>query len=341
MKSRLVGWVFVFLLTFKCVFFSVVIYAQKPEGEEKSSEKLEARALKISQEISARQAAIENIQSDLGVFDQSLIEVYGETARFYAELQDYESAIGLYTEALQIARINTGLYSHEQLPILDSLIDNNSRFNQWREVDNLQELNYLINSRLYDDTNLEYLEAVDRYGTWKLRLVRENLLDQSRFTLLNTAEELSRFYNRTIERLEFAPEIHRVDLLPIIYSKSQVDLTLARSVAATPYTAFQGTERQYVNQTRCRNIRNSQGQVQRQCSTVQVENPRYRASQREAKQFALQRHTRNVSRSITMLEGIRNSSTELSNSAKQQIEVQIGELVMESEQLVRSSRKLL
>ncbi len=319
---------------------SAAISAQDTEAEEQSSAVEEARALEISQELSARQAAIENIQSDLGIYDPSLLEAYGDMGRFYAELEDYENAVRLYSEALQIARINTGLYSHEQIPILDSLIENNGRASQWEEVDDLQELYYLINSRLYELTDQEYLSAAEIYGAWKLRLVRENLLDQSGFSLLNTAEDLSLFYERIIESLELVPGFRREELLTIIYGKSQTDLTLARSVAATPYTAFQGTENQFISQVRCTNVRNSQGQVVRQCFTVQVENPRYRLSQRDAKQFALQRHTRDISRAIAKLEGIRTSSSELTIGQKQQIDVQIGELVTESEQLVRSSRRL-
>ncbi|MDD9957490.1 MAG: hypothetical protein OXU66_00985 [Gammaproteobacteria bacterium] len=328
------------LFTFQCGTITAYLYAQEPEPDGQSTEELEARALEISQEISARQAAIENIQSDLGIFDPSLIEAYGDMARFYTELEDYNNAIRLYTDALQIARINTGLYSHEQIPILDSLIENNGRASEWEEVDNLQELYYLINSRLYELADLEYLQAAEIYGAWKLRVVRENLLGQTGFGLMSTAEELSSFYDRTIARLELLPNVRRENLLNVIYGKSQTDLALARSVAATPYTAFQGSESQYINQIRCRNVRNAAGQTVRQCYSVPVENPRYRLSQREAKQFALQRHTREISRSIARLEGIKNTSTELSAGEKQQIDVQIAELVTESEQLVRSSRGL-
>ena len=104
--------------------------AQEPEQTaqpaKENSVSAEARSLEISRELSARQQAIENIQSDLGIYDQSLVEVYNDLARFYVELEDFDNSIRLYTDALQIARINTGLYSHEQVPILDSLIKQNT-----------------------------------------------------------------------------------------------------------------------------------------------------------------------------------------------------------------------
>ncbi|GIT20333.1 MAG: hypothetical protein CM1200mP40_00150 [Gammaproteobacteria bacterium] len=175
-----------------------------------------------------------------------LIEAYGDMGHFYSEIEDYENAIRLYTEALQISRINTGLYSPEQIPILDSLIEANSRNTDWQEVDDFQELHYLINSRIYELTEIEYIAAAETYGAWKLRVIRENLLDQSRFSLLNTAENLSDFYARTIERLELIPDVRQEDLITVIYGKSQTDLTLAQVVASTPYTAFEGTESQSI-----------------------------------------------------------------------------------------------
>ena len=335
------------LLIVGCLQFTAVVSGQclvqdteQEAGEIDDSIDTEARALEITQELAARQLTIENIQSDLGVYDQSLVEIYNDLANFYVELEDYDNAVRYHSEALQITRINTGLYSHEQIPILDSLIQNNGRGERWEEVDNLQELYYFVNSRLFNYEDLRYLEAAEIYGNWKLRVVRENLLAQSGRELLNTAGELSLFYERVIEGVELQPAASREDLLAVIYGKSQIDLTLARSVARTPYTAFEGTENPYINQTRCSNVRNSQGQTVRQCFTVQVENPRYRLSQREAKQFALVRHTRQISRSIPKLEGIKNTSTKLSNAEKQQLEVQIAELVTESEQLVQASRRL-
>ena len=58
---------------------------------------------------------------------------------------------------------------------------------------------------------------------------------------------------------------------------------------------------------------------------------------REAKRFAVSRHTRAVSRSIGKLENIRNNNSELTNAEKQNIDIQISELVMESERLLRGS----
>jgi hypothetical protein len=126
----------------------------------------------------------------------------------------------------------------------------------------------------------------------------------------------------------------------VIYGKSQADLSIARAAARTPYTAFQGTANPYISQTRCRNVRNSQGVMVRSCYTVQVENPRYRQSQRDAKRFEISRYTRELMKSIERFRSIKDQSTVLSSSEKQQLEIQITELEAESDQLLRASRRM-
>ena len=326
-----------FLLNIIAVNF---LHAQEPSVALSNGSE-ESTALEISREVTARLGYIENMQGELGVYDAALIEAYSDFAGFYMELEDYSNAVRFYNEALQIARINTGLYSEQQLPIIEALINNNGKLKEWPEVDDLHQLNYHISSRLYDFSDSEYLTAVEHFGGWKLRVVRENLLDLNGRRLLNTAEDLSDFYKMVIESAEQQMDIKPERLLRMVYGKTETDLTLARSIAATPYTSFEGTASRYVNQTRCQNVRNSQGQVVRNCFTVQVENPRYRQSQRDAKQIILKRYNGEITRSIERLHHIMDNNNGLTNGERQQLEIRIVELANESEQLLRAARRTL
>ena len=300
----------------------------------------EARILEISQEQGARQAAIVAMRSDLGVYDQALQEAYSDFGAFYSEIEDYESAVGLHTDALQVARINTGLYSTEQLPIIDALILNNGKLRDWGEVDDLHELDFFVARRVYSIEDSEYILAIEDYGRWKLRVVRENILSLSSRGLMDQATDLSEFYSRELTRFELQTGLEPEKLLGIIRAKTQTDLTLARSIARTPFTAFTGNAGQYVTESRCRNVRNAQGYVVRQCQNVQVENPRYRQSQRDAKNAELRRYTRQIGISIERLREIRLSSESLSEAEKQSLDMQIAELETESYQLSRAGNGL-
>ena len=315
------------------------LFAQTGEHGKESAKVSEERIIELNREIESSRAGIEEIQTNAGIYDQSLIEAYWSLAEFYSELEDYQSASDILLDALQVARINMGLYSSEQIPLVRLLIENEVKEQDWRAADDFYELEYLIASRAFSPRDTKYLEALQLYGTWKLRVVRENLFNQSGQSLILTAGEISSFYGRVISKVEEETGLQNKSLLDVLYAKTQIDMTLARYVSSMPYTNFQGTASPFINQTRCRNMRNPQGQVVRQCYSVQVENPRYRQSQREAKRFALSRHTRAVSQSIGKLESIRNNSTDLTKGEKQNIDMQISQLVIESERLLRGSEK--
>tara|TARA_B110000858_G_scaffold198442_1_gene265092 strand:+ start:57902 stop:59023 length:1122 start_codon:yes stop_codon:yes gene_type:complete len=306
--------------------------------EDLRTEQERARGVEISRELDLRLQAIDEMQGSQGIYAPQLLEAYGDLAALFAEIEDFESAIRIYTDALQISRINTGLYSDQQLPIIDSLIEGNSQLRNWEETDDLHELHYHISSRVYDLDDLAYLEAAENYGEWKLRLLRQNLLDLGYSSYSRNAEDLSDFYKRLLENLELQEGTRSESLIGVIQGKSETDLILARAIAGTPYTAFEGTARRYVNKQRCRNVSNAAGQVISQCSTVKVENPRYRQSQRDAKQFAMSRRTRAVQESIARLKQIVDVSSDLDRVERDALEAQIAELETQAYQLFRQSR---
>ncbi|MFT4886641.1 MAG: hypothetical protein ACI8V0_000863 [Pseudohongiellaceae bacterium] len=300
----------------------------------------EARILEISRERSARQAGIIAMQSDLGIYDPALQEAYSDFGAFYNEIEDYESAVGLHTDALQVARINTGLYSPQQLPIIDALILNNAKLQDWEEVDDLYELDFFVARRVYSVEDSNYIAAIEEYGRWNLRVVRENILSLNSRGLMERATDLSEFYSRELNRIELYTNLEPETLLGIILAKIQTDLTLARSIARTPFTAFEGTASRYVTESRCRNVTNARGQVVRQCQNYQVANPRFRQSQRDAKNMELRRYSRQIETSIERLREIRLTSSSLSEAEKQSLDMQIAELETESIQLSRSGGSL-
>lgn len=298
-----------------------------------------ADALAIALERAERELAIEELQSDFGIYSPQLAEAYADFGAYYNELGDYDSAVAQYTAALQIARIAYGLYSEEQLPVLQRLIDSHSKAGDWEEVDKVQHLAHHISSRVYAIDDDAYLLAAIAYGDWKLRVVRENLLDLNSRGLTGETEDLSEFYDRVVARLETETDVSQEQLLQLLYGESIADISLARLVAYTPFTAFQGTVSQYVTQTRCQNALNSQGQVVRQCYSVQVENPRYRQSQQDAKQIALNQYTREVSRSIDKLQAISAQSVALTAEQRAALDSHIAELETETIQLQRAARR--
>lgn len=337
--------VLVFLL-----FAQLQVSAQEdsdaPEGlveeielSEEEQAAAQARALEISRELQARRQAIELMQSEQGIYSPDLQEAYSDLASFYDEIEDYDSAVSTLGDALQITRINTGLYSEQQLPLINQMIGSNSKLQEWQSVDDLHELLLHINSRIHELDSPSYLLAAEGYGSWKLQLLRENLLELSARGLSNTADNLSDYYESLIKRVEAQEGNNSDNLLKILYGKTEVDLALATYIARIPYTAFEGLAAPYINQTRCQNVRNTAGAVVRQCYSVRIENPRYRQSQRDAKRFELNRHNRSVQASLERMEQIGVESSTLSSSERGELDAQIATFQARIQQTVRLGRR--
>ncbi|MBL6754324.1 MAG: hypothetical protein ISP89_08585 [Pseudomonadales bacterium] len=311
------------------------------EGNEESvaeSAAAAARSLEISREIARREALIEELRYSSGVYSDQLREVQADLGAYLIEMEDFEGAAKVYSEALQITRINTGLYSEEQLPVIKALIASNTKSKAWAEADDFQSLHLHIASRLYSKTDGRFLAAARQYGDWRFRVMSENLLDDSYQGLARTAEELSAFYGAVIVALETEGQEKSGELLDFVFSKAETDMVLIRAIASTPYTDFPGTVSPYVYRSRCRNVRDANGQVVQQCTNIQVENPRYRQSQRDAKQVAVNRQVRSIREAIERIERLRDSAPLLDRDEVDVLDSRIARLELETQQMLRQAR---
>ncbi|MEX0901511.1 MAG: hypothetical protein WDZ76_02085 [Pseudohongiellaceae bacterium] len=295
-------------------------------------------AQELNTQLSRHLQHIEQLETELGWSDPALIEAYSDLAAWYREHDMSEEAMSQLTQALYLSRIATGLQSERQLPIVNQIIDTASAAGDWVAVDKHKALAFYIGARAFSPDDMSYVEMVDDYGRWKTRLVRENLLGLDFRSRNRLAEDASEFYRRELARIEEEGVIPEAELVSLIHGKSQIDIEVAQSVAATPYTYFEGTASRYVSETVCDMVRDANGKVSRVCYSVQRENPRYRESQRDAKRFAVQRYLRSVELAITRLETIQNQPV-LTAEERDSLTTQIREMEVAADRIGRSARR--
>lgn len=328
------------------------------ESEEKSAEQ-QAEEARLAAEEAARLARLVaqrdqleqrlgELQSEEGIYSPALGELYSDLGALHTELSDFDAAAQQYNQALQISRINTGLYSEQQIPLLLSLIDAHQRREDWQQVDNLSHLYLLMHQRLYSKQDPVFLAAAEDFGKWKLRMVNENLLGLSGRRRLEAVSELSEFYDALLDtdddrdgEITGTKQIGTQWQLSFLESKTEADLAMARAIASMPTSYFTPQEPRYIYQTRCRNVLNAQGQTVRQCYEVRVDNPRYHRSQRDAKRYELGRHTREVERNLDRMLALQLNAEDLSDADRESLQARIEELRTASREISRSSTRSL
>ncbi len=116
---------------------------------------------------------IEQLEAE-GAYDDRLAEPLFGLGRLFQEQQNFNEAAKLLTRALHLKRVNDGLYSESQIPILQTLINTHVKSRQWRSVDRnyayLESLyrNLVKNNRRSVET---YIAALEQASRWHLAAV--------------------------------------------------------------------------------------------------------------------------------------------------------------------------
>ena len=138
------------------------------------------------------QQRILELESTAGVFDVSLIPELLGLGISHSEQQSYGDASDALRRALHIVRINEGLYSIEQLPLLELLIESNNLAGDWEEVAKNYDLMYWLYRRNYSDSDPQQLKQLKRIRRWYIESYNK---DTGR-TLRQLFDESEHIYKR-------------------------------------------------------------------------------------------------------------------------------------------------
>ena len=323
----------------------LTVAAQEPEPQSAidtaPAAELEAAALETSLELDRYTRSIQDIESSLGIYSPALVEAYSDLGTFYFEIGDYEQAANVYRQALQVARINSGLKSENQLPVIDQIISSSVAQGDWQSTDDMHHLRFYVKNQILEPSDPRFVDAIDEMGRWKLRALRENLLGRGYRNLTEEASDLSELYQDGIARVLGAASFSETSLLPLYQGKSLADIEIARYLASTPYQYFKGTVNEFIYQRVCNNVRDAQGNIVRNCYSVRRENPRYRQSQQDAKRLAVYRSVRAVEGSIDNLNTILASNNDIPPPQREEVTSQIRQMQVEFDRITRDTRRRL
>jgi len=257
----------------------------------------------------ARQAEqrLDELMSEYGPYDPSLMEVMSDLGAYHTAVEDHELAAVYYHNALQLVRVNEGLYSPRQLQIMQLLISSLEAAGQWQQVDDFRHLAFFTESRLHEVGSEEYLDSLHRYANWRLRAWQGNLVGTRGFSPRDEPPELREIWNLYQETLDTRyAENGDVDpqKIEILYGRALAEMEIARHFVNVPAWMVQNTEPRYVMREVCRTVTNPDGSRQRVCSMQRVPNPNYRRGQSDEHRLRTERANRQLVRTVAEMEGL-------------------------------------
>lgn len=105
------------------------------------------RSVRQEEEIARYESSIAELESSFGPFDASLLEPLGGLADRLVESGDYEGAASLLERRLQLIRTVEGPQSLSQLAVVDEIIRNDIRRQDWDDITGRFEYIYWLRSQ--------------------------------------------------------------------------------------------------------------------------------------------------------------------------------------------------
>lgn len=224
-------------------------------------------------DITRQEAWIDELESrDLpDVYTPELGEAYLGMADQLASRGDYAGALETYGKALQIVRVNDGIDSPVQLPILQAQLDCLEKLRQWNRYDDTLNLIYSISRDNYPAGDAARIDVLDQLGKWQLKAAEEGLLD----LVEDRIKAVAYLYEQEISQVEDsgAEVVSDYGLSSLHLGRAYTRLAMAKVVLNKPVKAYRSPTTEPARaSTDCRPVQLAISNGSRTCITAPVPN---------------------------------------------------------------------
>lgn len=180
--------------------------------------------LQSAPEAAAWEARITEALYEGGPYAPQLAETLQDAGNYFYSRGDYRSAIDHWRRAVHLTRVNDGLYSELQLPILRRLLDTYLETGDYESADNIQAYLYHLSRQHHGPRDIEYIEATVAWVDWR----RQQWLRGPRGTDPKELLSLWRLVDRQSRESEEA-QLSAAQLAPLV--SAQLDMLHVIGVA--------------------------------------------------------------------------------------------------------------
>ena len=124
---------------------------------------------KVTRSIEHYENEIVNIESQDGVYEGRIEEQLLSLGLAQQYMGKHEKAIKIYKRAIHLNRINEGLYSTSQIPIIKRLINSHMAMAQWSKVDERYQYLYWLSKQNYGEDDIRLLPTLNQLSKWHLQ----------------------------------------------------------------------------------------------------------------------------------------------------------------------------
>lgn len=135
---------------------------------ERAAEDARARAAALAAEIANNEARINALITAENTYALSLREQYEALADLQQQSGDHEAAVATLEQAMHIERVNAGLFTLQQMPLVEKIIASHNALGNFAEVNDFHEYLYYIQVRSYAPNDARLLAAKEAWADWNV-----------------------------------------------------------------------------------------------------------------------------------------------------------------------------
>lgn len=112
---------------------------------------------------------VAEIERDGGAWDGSLVEELAALGRLQQQQGDHLAAIATLDRAIHVNRINSGLYTLEQVSVVEQLIQSYMALGDWEQADIYNNYLFHVQQKAFGADDPRLIPVLDRLATWNLQ----------------------------------------------------------------------------------------------------------------------------------------------------------------------------
>jgi tetratricopeptide (TPR) repeat protein len=315
------------LFHYRIILLSLVLTALSAHAQETDSDDAEAPQDEPGLQLpdsSVRQYLDQITEQEKahGPYDPQLGEQLLGLGLLYKNQGRYQEAAEALNRSLHIKKVNDGIQSMSQAPILEALIEVNRAAADWEALDQNYHVLLWLHQRHLKSGDPALLPVILRAGTWKLEAYSKGLIGDSRSAILYDLVDMFQTTVEIMEDLYGENDLRLVGPLKI--------LTLARykqvyEIANLPLAEFEGSGNRYSYQQRCYQVLRPGGRVEIVCGLMEVPNPNYFVSKQQTKDIRIMDQMHRVRSLLTRIANITTGNPEANPADKAAALVNLGD----------------
>lgn len=205
---RLQPWFSLILLPFA----ASISYAQpSPEAVEELLEFVRPTPEQIRTDLQELERELYRIESEFDAYDPAVAEVSADIGNRLAERGFHSEALVAYRRSLHVLRINEGLNSVRQIPILESIVRTHIKAGEFEEASGFLDRVSSLYTRVHGQLSPELIPHLIELGNWHLSAFQFD--DGGGQTRIGHLQEARDAYSkvadiRAFEHMTYDPEIY-------------------------------------------------------------------------------------------------------------------------------------